>query len=172
MVDTLLTLRKLGEADAEAFTRLRLMAIADSPTAIWPTHEEESQRTREETAARLRHTPQQVVFGMFDGDTLIAIAGLRREPLRQVAHKALVWGVFVAPAYRGNGTARRLLGEVLSHARESGIAQLHLCVNSQNAPAQALYRALGFTTYGVEVCAICVNGRYYDEDHMALRLID
>lgn len=165
-----LTIRPLTTNDADAFKALRLEAISDSPTAIWPTHEEEAQRTPQEIEARLRVTKQQIIFGAFDGHSLVGIAGLRREPLERVEHKAALWGVFVDPTFRGAGIARALLAAVLEHAREVHVLQIHLCVNSENPRAQGLYRSIGFETYGVEPCAMRVGNRYYDEEHMVLRL--
>jgi hypothetical protein len=65
-------------------------AIADSPSAVWPTYEEEARRTVEEIEARIQQKDTQVVFGAFIDSKLFGIAGLRREPLDQVKHKAVL----------------------------------------------------------------------------------
>ncbi|WP_343547065.1 GNAT family protein [Ralstonia sp.] len=165
-----IAIRPLIVEDAAAFKALRLKAIEDSPTAIWPTHDEESGRTLEETRNRIRATEHQIVFGAFAGPELIGIAGLRREPLAQVAHKAVLWGVFVDPAHRRGGIAARLLDAAIAHARAARVLQIHLCVNAENPRAQTLYRNAGFETFGVERRAMRVGDRFYDEEHMALRL--
>lgn len=165
-----IVIRPLIDEDAEAFKALRLKAIEDAPTAIWPTHEEEAARTLEDTRNRIHTTDHQVVFGAFAGRELIGIAGLRREPLAQVAHKAVLWGVFVDPAHRRGGVASRLLDAAIAHARAARVLQIHLCVNAENPRAQALYRNAGFETFGVERRAMRVGDRFYDEEHMALRL--
>jgi ribosomal protein S18 acetylase RimI-like enzyme len=161
------TIRALGAADADRFKALRLLAIETSPTAIWPTHEEEASRPIDEIAARIRTTRHQAVFGAFAGDALVGIAGVRREPLAQVRHKAMIWGVFVDPAHRRQGIAQKLLAAATGHAGEQwDCAQLMLCVNAENAAAKGLYASLGFRTFGVEPRALCVDGRFYDEEHM------
>nr|WP_311529094.1 GNAT family protein [uncultured Ralstonia sp.] len=165
-----IAIRPLTDEDAQAFKALRLKAIQDAPTAIWPTHDEESGRTLEETRNRIRTTDHQIVFGAFAGAVLIGIAGLRREPLAQVAHKAVLWGVFVDPAHRRGGIAGRLLDATIAHARTAHVLQIQLCVNAENPRAQALYRNAGFETFGVERRAMRVDDRFYDEEHMALRL--
>lgn len=169
-MQTNLTIRHLNESDTTQFKTLRLKAIQDTPTAIWPTREEEETKTLQENEMRLRKTPQQVIFGAFDEHSLVAIAGLRREPLKQIAHKAVLWGVFVDSPYRRTGIARRLSEQVLEYARETGVLQVHLTVNAENVRARNLYQTLGFSTYGIEPRAMCVNGRYFDEEHMLLRL--
>ncbi|NMV36650.1 GNAT family N-acetyltransferase [Ralstonia insidiosa] len=165
-----IAIRPLSDEDTEAFKALRLKAIQDAPTAIWPTHEEESGRTLEETRNRIRATDHQIVFGAFVGPALIGIAGLRREPLAQVTHKAVLWGVFVEPAHRRGGIAGRLLDAAIAHARATRVLQIQLCVNAENPRAQQLYRNAGFETFGVERRAMRVGERFYDEEHMALRL--
>ncbi|MGE8367843.1 GNAT family N-acetyltransferase, partial [Cupriavidus sp.] len=49
-------------------------------------------------------------------------------------------------------------------------AQLNLCVNAENTAAKQLYESLGFATFGIEPRAMVVDGRFYDEQHMVLKL--
>lgn len=170
MENKTLELRPLGSADWGAFKEIRLQAISDSPSAIWPTYDEEASRTPAEVQARIERSAVQVVFGAFSGRALIGIAGLRRDALAQVSHKAMVWGVFVHPERRGEGIARQLLRQVMDFAREGNVLQLQLCVNAENAPAKMLYRSLGFKPFGLEPRAMRVGDRFYDEEHMVLRL--
>lgn len=163
-------IRPLREDDAAAFTSLRLAAIADSPTAIAPTADEEATRPLAEVRQKIRQSASQVVFGAFAGEELIAVAGLRREQPAQLAHKATIWGVFVLPAWRKAGMARQLLLRLQQHAREIGVLQLHLGVNAENERAKNLYASLGFEAYGVEPRCLNVAGCFYDEVHMCLRL--
>jgi ribosomal protein S18 acetylase RimI-like enzyme len=165
-----LTIRTLTEDDVDAFRAMRLQAATDTPFAIVPTREEEARWTRVENIARVCETRQQAVFGAFDGATLVGIVGWRRESRLKFAHKSLIWGVFVDPAYRRTGIARRLMESAIARARESGVEQVQLTVGAQNPRAQALYRSLGFTIYGTEPRAICIDGEYFDEELMVLML--
>ncbi|MDR3096419.1 MAG: GNAT family N-acetyltransferase [Paraburkholderia sp.] len=165
-----LTIRPLTADDIDAFHALRLRATVDTPYGIVPTREEEARWTREENIARVRQTGQQAVFGAFDGAVLIGIVGWRRETRQKLAHKVLIWGVFVEPAYRRAGVARRLMERAIEHARANGLRQMHLSVSARNPRAQALYRSLGFTIYGVEPRAMCIDGEYTDEELMVLML--
>jgi ribosomal protein S18 acetylase RimI-like enzyme len=165
------SVRLLTSSDAIAFKRLRLLAIETSPTAIWPTLDEESARSLEEVEAKIKTNSTQAVFGAFAGTDLIGIAGLRREPLLQVQHKGVVWGVFVDPNCRGIGLARRLLDTVISHAKNDWkLIQINLCVNTQNAPAKKLYQSIGFVAFGIEPRAMKVGDSFLDEQHMTLVL--
>jgi ribosomal protein S18 acetylase RimI-like enzyme len=168
----MVTVRLLDPADAEQFKALRLIAVDNAPTAIWPTRDEELARSIEEVAARIRSTPTQAVFGAFESDVLIGITGVRREPLSQVNHKATIWGVFVNPSYRGRGIAQTLLSAATAHAAEQWHAvQLLLCVNAENLPAKSLYASLGFQTFGLEPRAMKIEGRFYDEEHMCKQVV-
>jgi ribosomal protein S18 acetylase RimI-like enzyme len=126
----------------------------------------------EDIEARIQRTDTQIVFGAFIGTKLVGIAGLRREPLEQVKHKAALWGVFISPDRRREGLARTLFSRVLSFARDAGVLQIHLCVNTENVRARSLYRSLGFESFGVEPRAMRVGDRFFDEEHMVLRLDD
>jgi RimJ/RimL family protein N-acetyltransferase len=48
--------------------------------------------------------------------------------------------------------------------------ELQLSVTVGNAPAQRLYRRMGFSVYGVERRSLKVDGRFYDEELMAFDL--
>lgn len=172
MAEKVIEIRPLCAHDAAAFRQIRLQAISDSPSAVWPTYDEEASRTATEIEARIQMTSSQVVFGAFIDEALIGIAGLRREPLGQVSHKAVLWGVFISPDWRREGLARKLFTRVQSFARNKGVLQIHLCVNAENVRAGNLYRSLGFESFGVEPRAMRVGERFFDEEHMVLRLDD
>lgn len=65
------------------------------------------------------------------------------HPLHLAAGRAYLLNVFVEPAHRRLGLARRLAEHALAHARERGVeaAVLH-----PTAEAVALYQSLGFKT--------------------------
>lgn len=163
----MITIRPLEAADAESFKKLRLLATKTSPSAIWPTHEEEAKMPVGDIAARIAATEAITVYGAFSSEALVGIAGLRRELLAKVRHKALIWGVFVDPGHRRKGIAQGLLEAAADHAsRQWGVVQLMLCVNAENVGAKALYASQGFVPYGREPRAMFVDGQFYDEEHM------
>lgn len=163
-----IAIRMLTADDAIAFSALRLRAIDNSPISIWTTREEEQARSLDEVVQRIESN---TVFGAFDGQDMVGVAGIRREALQQLSHKASIWGVFVDSNQRGKGIARDLLHAAIDYARGTGqISQLHLGVNTMNAAASQLYESIGFTAFGVEPRAMRVGDQYYDERHMVLRL--
>lgn len=56
----------------------------------------------------------------------------------------VVEAVATDPDFRGRGLARQTVGALINWARRQGAGQATLQVVAENAPAQALYRRLGF----------------------------
>jgi len=87
------------------------------------------------------------------------------------AYRASIWGVFVEPAYRGNGLGRAVVTAAIDLARSwSGVDYVDLGASGAAPEAQRLYERLGFAAWGREPEATEIDGRRYDEIHMTLRL--
>lgn len=162
-----MTIRKLLAEDATAFQDLRLRALLDKPGSFTSSHAEESPLSVGEVAARLAPTSDRAVFGAFDGGRLIGMAGLGREAMVKIAHKAYIWGMYVEPNYRAKGWGQRLLEATIEFAAQvPGVRQVNISVYSGNEVARRLYISSGFVPYGIEPCAMQVGDTCYDEEHM------
>jgi RimJ/RimL family protein N-acetyltransferase len=159
-----LTLRALSPGDAALYRDIRLEALADSPDAFSSTLEAERDRALDAFATRLADS---WVVGAFSGGELAGVAGFYVQPGPKHAHKGMLWGMFVRPAYRNAGIGRVLVEAVIAHARER-VELLQLFVIADNLPARRLYQALGFVEYGVERHATKYRGVYHDDVLMAL----
>lgn len=167
------TLRVLDAPDAAAFQALRLRGLLERPTAFASSWDEEQGEAVEAVAARLASRGQGAVLGAFVGDELVAVAGVHRDGMKKLAHKACLWGVYVAPEQRRGGLAKALLQATMAHAREVlGVRQLYLGVNTDNPAALALYQRLGFAVYGRERGFMLHDGQLHDEFLMARELAD
>ncbi|HKG39857.1 MAG TPA: GNAT family N-acetyltransferase [Conexibacter sp.] len=80
---------------------------------------------------------------LFDGSEPVACGGLRT--LDAQAGLGEVKRMYVVPAARRRGHARRLLGALEDAAREAGLTQLRLDTNAQQPEALELYEATGYT---------------------------
>jgi ribosomal-protein-alanine N-acetyltransferase len=80
-----------------------------------------------------------------EDDVLIGYGGISRlgrtPPFEYEIHT-----IGVDAAYQGRGIGRRMLDELLNIAADSVV---HLEVRTDNAPAIALYRSVGFTEVGL-----------------------
>ena len=161
-------IRPLLATDAAAYQSLRLRGLEECPTAFSASHDEECHVPLAEVGAGIAPSPNGTTWGAFEGGRLLGIASVAREAPRKLAHKALLWGVYVAPEHRRHGTARQLLERALAHAFSMpGVRQVNLSVNAANAAAIALYQAMGFRSFGLERGYLQLDGVLHDEIHMA-----
>jgi ribosomal-protein-alanine N-acetyltransferase len=131
------TIGALTLADAERCAELEAQLFpGDDP---WPT----AAFIRELAATHNRYVAARTSA---DGDDpLVGYGGISRlgrtPPFEYEVHT-----IGVDPAYQGRGIGRRLLDELLNFAAG---AVVHLEVRTDNAPAIALYRSVGFTHVGL-----------------------
>src|SRR5688500_18215835 len=109
-------LRLLGPADAQAFQQIRLDALRDTPSAFSSSYEEERDTPLVAVAEQLTPAAERFVIGAFESGRLVGIAGLHREEQAKLSHKAVLWGVYVAPEARERGTGRKLLARAIEQA--------------------------------------------------------
>ena len=168
-----MTIRRLVPADAHVFQALRLRGLMEDPGAFASSHAEEVDRPIGTVAERLAPKPDGAVFGAFEGAALVGITGVQREGMRKLAHKAFVWGMYVAPGARCRGIGRALLERALEFAAaELRVRQVTLGVHTENEAALALYRRCGFEVFGTERDALLVDGVLQDECWMVCRVVD
>jgi RimJ/RimL family protein N-acetyltransferase len=167
--DPSLDLRALTPSDAEAFWELRPKALVASPEAFGSSYEEEAALPLESMRARIPDGEPSAIFGIFAGEALVGIAGFLASERVKRRHKGTLWGVFVEPRWRGRGLATRLVRAVIEHA-EKHVVLLQASVVTSNHAARHIYHRLGFVAYGVERKALRVDGKYHDEELLALEL--
>ncbi len=160
-------IRELSVDDARAFQALRLAALRNCPSAFASSYEEENETPIAVVAERLAAKSDRCVLGAWVESDLIGMLGLAREETHKLAHKAFIWGMYVAPHARRRGVGRQLVAHALSRAGSmTGVRQVNLGVNAANAEAIALYQPAGFTSFGVERGFMLLDGELHDEIHM------
>jgi len=161
------TVRRFRPDEAAAFRAVRLDALTTSPEFFASVLADESERDEAYYAARLAEQP---VWGVFDGEAPVGMAGLNVHEGERKRHKATLWGMYVSPAARGSGVAARLIEAVVDHARAEGLQQVLLTCMAVNTRARALYERLGFVQYGLEPRALRIGDEVFDDTLMVRRL--
>ncbi|WFR62246.1 GNAT family N-acetyltransferase [Paenibacillus amylolyticus] len=161
-------IRNIRRDEADIYWPFRLEALKTHPEAFGASFELSIQIPMNEVQERIHNEPDDYILGAYTTEgTLAGMMGFKREYGLKLRHKGIIWGVYVAPPYRGNGLASRLLQEVLKRGRDlEGIKQINLSVVTTNESARRLYERYGFEVYGMERNALEVNGHGYDESHM------
>ena len=164
-------IRRLEPSDAPAYREVRLRGLREHADAFTSSYEEESIKPVATTEARLASGSHDAVWGAFADGRLVAVAGLGREARAKARHKATLFGMYVAPEYRGHGVGVALVERIVAAAREHpDLEQIVLTVTDTNQDATALYERMGFRSFGIEPRAIRADGTYYGKNHMILLL--
>jgi RimJ/RimL family protein N-acetyltransferase len=153
------TIRPLTADDAALFRDIRLEGLRLSPAEFRYTLAEEQVHELDWFRARLVDA---TVFGAFRDGELVGVAGFAAQAAQQVAHKGLLWGMYVRETARGLGVGRALVQRVLDHA-QGRVDLVQLTVVEDNRAAQRLYAAQGFVQYAVEPDALKRDGRLFNE---------
>jgi ribosomal protein S18 acetylase RimI-like enzyme len=164
-------IRRLVPSDAEAFATLRSASLADVPDAFAASPATDRFTNTDAVRELLDPAAPAPVLGAFRGGELVGAAGLFLPHHAKMAHKAVVWGTYVAPTARGTGLGEALMRALVDAARAMpGIDWVALDVSVTATAAHRLYERLGFVSWGLEPDALRVDGRSIDVHHMGLRL--
>jgi ribosomal protein S18 acetylase RimI-like enzyme len=143
-------LRRIRPDEAELLRRVRLVALADAPSAIDSRLSDERdlpdevwQRRAADGAAGETAV---IIFAEDHGDCVGLVTGAWDGDADHGAHLYSMW---VDSRARGGGLGRRLLDAVVDWAGERGARRIDLWVTEGNDPARTLYEKAGFVPTGV-----------------------
>lgn len=145
-----ISIRPVQPDDGPRFREIRLEAIADSPAAFGSSLEEIKARPNEYWSNRVASAAagaDNVLFAAEAFSSWVGIAGAYTEGKTGNTNPQLI-AMWVHPAVRRKGIARRLVKRVVDWARQQGASQVALWVTEGNASARSLYNSCGFVESG------------------------
>lgn len=163
------TVRALGLEDVAAYRDLMLLAYRLAPEAFTSTAEERAALPTSWWAQRVSAGDgRSQAFGAFLGRRLVGAVAMEYGERLRTRHQAHLVGMFVDAAARRRGAGLALVQAALAHARDSRGARLvQLTVTEGNTEALRLYRAAGFTEWGVQPLAVATDSGLRGKVHMA-----
>jgi RimJ/RimL family protein N-acetyltransferase len=169
------SIRVATTEDAPSLYRLRLEALTTNPEAFAADADKAAANGVEAWMQRIEEYSQAqsgVITVASVASQLVGMTGLARGNSKKTRHSAILWGVYVSPAWRRFHIAEAILGNMISWSRDQGLIVLKLGVLTVNEPAIACYRHCGFSIYGLEPKSNYFDGIYYDEYLMARLISD
>lgn len=157
-------IRRLTSADVERYRVVRLEGLRSDPSTFRYSETEDEAIPASTWAARLER--DFVVASEQDGE-ILGVGGFARSAGEKLAHKGLIWGMYVRESARGTGAADAIMRALINHAR-AHVRQLQLTVMADNARARAFYERHGFVHYATEPQAVKQGDEYRDEASMWL----
>ncbi|HXR55789.1 MAG TPA: GNAT family N-acetyltransferase [Casimicrobiaceae bacterium] len=170
-----MNVRRLTREDVLPYRQLMLDAYERHPDAFTSTVSERAALPMSWWQSRLSEAPASpdVVFGAFDDQRLIGVAGLSFQTREKARHKATLFGMYVPPKCRHRGVGGKLVRAALDYAgNRPGVMLVQLTVTQGNAGAQSLYEQCGFVAFGVEPYAVAVGDAFVAKVHMWYDLRD
>ena len=155
-------IRQLITEDAESYREIRLEMLRDNPEHFGDSYEDNLEYDLSFFEGRIDDAP---IYGGFDGDSLVGVAGYFIQKGDKTSHKAMIWGVYVRPENRGHRLSEALIEEAIQDCRQY-VEQALIHVSAENYPAIKIYQGLGFEEFGREPKARKIGNKYYDEIHM------
>lgn len=164
-------IRPLVEDDIEAYTALRRRSLLESPLHFGASPEDDTSAAPAALRDSMRRAPDWMLFGAFEDGALAGAVGLVRGRHAKSAHRLLLWGMYVDPAFRGRGLGRALLEACIAQARSiETVSWIDLSVTTAAGAARRLYERAGFRAWGTERDALRHEGVTVDQHHLTLDL--
>jgi putative acetyltransferase len=167
----MVNIRRATPADAAALVA-HITGIVSEPVRTAPLDPDEVMTVEAERGLieQFASSERAIMLVAEDGGEIVGDLTLRAiSPRRALQHVASL-GMSVRASHRRRGIGRALLEAGIEWARGIGITRLELYVFADNAPAIALYEALGFQHEGRRKNFVRFADRYVDDLVMARQL--
>lgn len=142
------------------YKSLRLFALDTEKFAFSKKYCEEKNISPKVWKSRL--DSNSVVFAQ-DEEGLIGMAAFVFSTAKVDDGLANIFSVYVIPAMRKKGVAKKLFNFILKEAKKSRVKKIELSVFENNLPAKSFYLSCGFKITGKNEKKFFVEGKYYAE---------
>jgi ribosomal protein S18 acetylase RimI-like enzyme len=165
-------IRPIRGDDVEAFKALRLEALRTHPDSFGSDYHESLSAPESMWQDRIRTSLENKgrIFLADAGSELAGMTGVVRENGAKVNHSTFIWGVYVRPAYRGQGLGERLIRSAIEWCELEKLRYARLTVVTSNLSAIRCYKRCGFEEVGVQPEVIRTGETYHDELLMVRRI--
>jgi len=162
-----IVIAQLPVKDWQKFKEIRLEALKTNPTAFSNTYEDIAKYPDEKWQKQMKQSEKKdenYFLFAFDGDKVIGMNGAYWTNKPVTKHIAEVFGVFVNPAYRGQGIGKRLMDEIITEIKKNPqFKKIKLGVNAENIQALKLYLSCGLKVVGRLEKELKFGDKYCDE---------
>ena len=160
-----INIRQLTKDDAVDYRQLRLKALKDSPEAFGSLYAEElAESELYFEKCLINNDKENIVFGAYFNDGLIAIVCLKKETKLKSKHRAEILQMYVDVDHRNQKIGRQILDAILSYGFNhfSDLECVRLAVVRSNKDAIHLYEKTGFKKYATDTNYF-KTGKGYDD---------
>jgi RimJ/RimL family protein N-acetyltransferase len=109
-------------------------------------------------------------FGGFVKGKMVGFGAIRPMRLPGMHHKADMWGLYLREPLRGTGLAEDIIEAIEEYARQR-FDVINVRVVDQNLRMRRFLDRTGYKLFGIERRALKSEGRYFDEEMRAKRLL-
>lgn len=163
---TEINVRLLDEDEWSVYRDVRLRALSESPEAFVATAAQEQEYSEERWRERMNRSRRLLAERE---DEVLGVASLKvlDEDDERIGE---LFGLWVAPDFRGSGVARRLLEAAAGQARADDLTHLIYWVGTDNGRAVAFASSFGFRPTDSRRDAALGEGSEEDDEEMAMVL--
>lgn len=148
--------------DWKEYKYLRLRALREDKEYFRNSFEEAKSLSNSEWEERLAN-PEISIFLAWRKNTIVGMAGIVFNKLKNVKHAAKLSEFYVEPKSRGRGISNKLMNSILNEAKSKKIEKIQLFVNTESNSAIKLYEKHGFKRVGFLAKELKVDDQYIDE---------
>lgn len=161
-------LKRLGAEDFEDYHQIRIEGFEQQEREFRFSSQDEIKLPKNVVIERLKS--DFIVGSYYDGH-IVGIAGITRFVGSKLKHRALLWGMYVRPQYRGKNVANAIISSLINHSTDVGIESIVLTVVSSNLHAINFYKKWHFIPYAIDPYAVKLNNDDYLDEVLMVRRI-